>query len=93
VSPKAAPPGKSIEVDGFLAALTHPCKRERAASGLQLVLHLGAKPRPDATVRAAIPDPESHLEWKSADRATVNFRDLADIQERESGFTLCFDSG
>lgn len=50
----------------------------RSKSGVQLVLHLGAKPRPDATVRADVADTDGLLDWKSADRATFAVRDAAD---------------
>lgn len=49
-------------------------------AGVQLVLHLGAKPRPDATVRESVPDPDGLLEWKSADRAVVTFADGAAVE-------------
>ncbi|MES2524401.1 MAG: DUF1801 domain-containing protein [Gemmatimonadota bacterium] len=58
----------------------------RAKDGVQVVLHLGAKPRPDATVRDTVADPMALLQWRSADRATITFRDLADIAAKESAF-------
>lgn len=54
----------------------------RARDGVQLVLHLGAKPRPDSPVRGAIHDPAGLLTWKSADRAIVSFADHADVTAR-----------
>ena len=50
----------------------------RSRKGVQLVLHLGAKVRSDATVRAAVPDPDELLEWKSPDRATFSVLDEKD---------------
>lgn len=58
----------------------------RAKDGVQVVLHLGAKPRPDAAVRAALPDPSGLLFWKSADRATVTFRDMAEVKASGKAF-------
>lgn len=40
----------------------------------QLIFHLGAKPQPDAAIRAAIADPDGVLQWKSADRAVADLR-------------------
>lgn len=45
---------------------------------VQLIFHLGTIPRPDATIRAAISDPQHVLDWKAADRAVV---DLAHATE------------
>jgi hypothetical protein len=58
----------------------------RAKSGVQVVLHLGAKPRPDAGLRAAIADPAGLLQWRGPDRATVSFRDPADVQAKAGAF-------
>lgn len=58
----------------------------RARDGVQVVLHLGARPRPDAGLRDAIVDPAGLLDWRAADRATVTFRDLADIETQGSAF-------
>jgi hypothetical protein len=44
----------------------------RDRSRVQLILHLGAKPRPGARVRVNVADPLGLLEWKGADRALVN---------------------
>ncbi len=52
--------------------------------GVQIVLHLGAKPRPNSSLRAGVADPESLLQWRSPDRATVTFDDLADVKAKES---------
>ncbi len=59
----------------------------RGKTGVQLVLHLGAKSRPDATVREAVSDPDGMLEWKSADRATFMVRDAADATAKASALT------
>ena len=59
----------------------------RSKAGVQLVLHMGAKVRPDAAVRAAVPDPDGLLEWKSPDRATLTVRDAADAAAKASALT------
>jgi hypothetical protein len=58
----------------------------RAKEGVQVILHLGAKKRADAGEIAAIADPEGLLEWLAADRATVKFSDLADVEARGPAF-------
>ncbi|MGN6790135.1 MAG: DUF1801 domain-containing protein [Rhodanobacteraceae bacterium] len=59
----------------------------RTKSGIQVVLHLGAKPRPDSGLRAAVADPAGLLQWRGPDRATVSFRDLADVEAKAAAFT------
>jgi hypothetical protein len=58
----------------------------RARDGVQVVLHLGAKPRTDAGVREGVADPAGLLEWRGPDRATVSFRDLADVEAKAPAF-------
>lgn len=50
----------------------------RSQTSVQLILHLGAKSRPHATVRAAVADADGLLTWKSPDRATLTVRDDAE---------------
>lgn len=52
----------------------------RAKSGVQLVMHLGARPRPDSAVRSALVDPENRLTWKGPDRALLTWPDLAAVR-------------
>jgi hypothetical protein len=59
----------------------------RAKAGVQLILHAGAKKREHAVSAAAITDPESLLVWLAEDRASVTFRDLADVEAKRSAFT------
>ena len=59
----------------------------RSKAGVQVVLHLGAKPRPGARVRDAVADPAGLLEWRGADRAIATFSDLADIEAKRATFT------
>ena len=58
----------------------------RAKSGIQVILHLGTKPQPDSGLRAAVSDPTGLLQWRGPDRATVDFRDLADVQAKAAAF-------
>lgn len=61
----------SYHIDGAHFATFHL----RSRAGVQLVLHLGAKVRRDATVLSAVSDTDGLLEWKSPDRATLTVRD------------------
>jgi hypothetical protein len=58
----------------------------RARDGVQVILHFGARVRDKPTARAAIADPESLLQWLGADRASVKFRDLGEIEAKQSAF-------
>lgn len=56
----------------------------RAKDGVQIILHLGAKPRDTSTSKVVIADPESLLGWLAHDRASVTFRDINDIEAKQS---------
>lgn len=58
----------------------------RGTTGVQVVMHVGAKPRSYTTAREAIADPGTLLEWRGADRATVTFVDLEDVKRKERAF-------
>ncbi|HEX5580679.1 MAG TPA: DUF1801 domain-containing protein [Gemmatimonadaceae bacterium] len=58
----------------------------RTKTGVQVVLHLGAKARPESGVRTGVQDPAGLLEWRGPDRAIVTFADGADVAEREAAF-------
>lgn len=58
----------------------------RARDAIQVVLHLGAKPRPDASIRGVIADPAALLEWRGADRAIVTFCSQADVESKRDAF-------
>jgi hypothetical protein len=53
----------------------------RAKRGIQLVLHLGAKPRADLDMRAVIKAPAGLLDWKGPDRAIVTIPDVAYLED------------
>jgi hypothetical protein len=58
----------------------------RAKEGVQVILHLGAKARDVSIAGGAIDDPSSLLDWLGKDRATVKFRDMADIEAKRAAF-------
>ena len=58
----------------------------RGKAGVQVILHLGVKPRPSSRVRKALTDPAGLLVWRSADRAMVTFRDLDDVDAKRARF-------
>ena len=55
----------------------------RSRDTVQLVLHLGARPRPDARIRDSLGEAGSRLEWKSADRAILSIGSLAEAKEAD----------
>jgi hypothetical protein len=55
--------------------------RLQPGNRLQLILHRGAKLRDDAD-EFRFEDPAGLLEWVAADRAVINFVDLADAKAR-----------
>ena len=59
----------------------------RAKTGVQIVLHLGAKVRETATTGIAIADPAALLTWLAKDRASVTFHDLDEINAKRDAFT------
>jgi hypothetical protein len=58
----------------------------RAKDGVQVILHFGAKKRDGFAPRTAVADPDSLLEWLAEDRASARFRDLADVEAKQSAF-------
>ena len=46
----------------------------RRRDEVQLILHLGARPRPEAKLRASLGDPGLSLDWRSPDRAILTVR-------------------
>jgi hypothetical protein len=58
----------------------------RAKPGVMLVLHLGARARPDVDLRSAIVRAGMTIEWKANDRATMTFRDLAQVRRETPAF-------
>ena len=47
-----------------------------------LVLHRGAKVRPDLSDRLPIPDPAGLLDWRTNDRANVVLHDAAEVEAK-----------
>lgn len=59
----------------------------RAPDSVQVILHLDAKPRDTATTGISIADPEVLLHWLAKDRASVSFRDLKEVEAKQSTFS------
>jgi hypothetical protein len=57
----------------------------RAKGGVQVVLHLGAKPR-ETPSRLPIDDPQRLLTWRSNDRALAQFAGLREVEARREAF-------
>ena len=57
----------------------------RPAATVQVVLHTGAKVRPDAGPVAA-DDPAGLLAWAAPDRCVATFKDAADVEARGDAF-------
>jgi hypothetical protein len=56
----------------------------RAKTGLQVILHLGAKVRGGPAV--TVDDPSTLLVWLGKDRASVTFRDADDVMTKRDAF-------
>ena len=57
-----------------------------AKQGVLVVLHHGAKAKPNADLGATLEDPDELLQWLGKDRATVAFSDDADFKAKQSAF-------
>lgn len=58
----------------------------RTKTGVQIILHFGAKKRANFAPRTQIADPESLVQWLADDRGAVTFRDMDDVQAKRSAF-------
>lgn len=58
----------------------------RSKTGVQVVLHHGAKVRGDAKLSETIEDPARLLTWKSPDRAVVSFNGADDFVAKRAAF-------
>ncbi|WP_313919701.1 DUF1801 domain-containing protein [Tahibacter sp.] len=56
----------------------------RAKQGTGLILHFGAKKNAISATGVDIPDPAGLLRWLAKDRATVEFRDTAELRAKAS---------
>lgn len=54
----------------------------RSKVGIGLILHLGAKKRVLPATGLQITDPDGLLKWLAADRAQLEFRDVADLAQK-----------
>jgi hypothetical protein len=59
----------------------------RAKSGVQLILHHGAKIRKGGKTGSAIKDPSHLLTWLGDDRASITFSGPEDFQSKRAAFT------
>lgn len=58
----------------------------RAKSGVQIVLHHGAKVRTDSALRDTIADPSGLLKWLAKDRALIALADAAEFRTHRAAF-------
>ena len=58
----------------------------RDRGGIGVILHLGAKVRETPSGGLPIDDPTGLLRWVAPDRASITFRDLEELQERQPAF-------
>lgn len=58
----------------------------RHRGGVQVVLHLGARPRPEAAAPDRVAGPAGLLVWRGPDRATVTFADAAEVEAKRAAF-------
>ncbi|MCC6929386.1 MAG: DUF1801 domain-containing protein [Gemmatimonadaceae bacterium] len=54
----------------------------RSKEGVQLILHLGARPKSSSTEGLVIDDPHTLLQWLAKDRATIVFASMAELEEK-----------
>ena len=59
----------------------------RPRDRVQLVLHRGAKVRDGDGARLPVDDPSGLLDWRSGDRALVEFRDMAEVDAGRAALT------
>jgi hypothetical protein len=59
----------------------------RAPDAVRVILHLGAKARPDAKVREALGELSDPFAWKGSDRAMVTFRDIGEVRRFKPALT------
>jgi hypothetical protein len=59
----------------------------RSGGAVQLILHFGAKRRPEPISSVDIADPEQLLNWLGPDRAAVKFWGMADVKAKQAAFT------
>jgi hypothetical protein len=59
----------------------------RAKTGVQLVLHLGAKSKPGVDMRLLLGEGDALLEWKGPDRALITIRDAEQLSAVQSSLS------
>jgi hypothetical protein len=58
----------------------------RAKTGVQLILHHGAKVQADTTLSQTVDDPSHLLTWLAKDRAMITFTSAEDFKSRRAAF-------
>ncbi|HEX4932651.1 MAG TPA: DUF1801 domain-containing protein [Gemmatimonadaceae bacterium] len=58
----------------------------RATTGVQVILHLGARRTAASADGFALDDPRGLLQWLAKDRATIVFADMADLESKRPAF-------
>lgn len=64
----------------------------RSREHVLLVIHAGARPRPDAAFRQQVPDPTSLVEWLAADRCVVKFTSVSDVRAKVAALQQFLDA-
>lgn len=71
----------SFRTDEYFATVNVRCQ-----DAVQIILHLGAKVRPDIRERITVADSTSLLEWLGDDRASAKFNDRFEIEAQRPAF-------
>lgn len=64
----------------------------RSKEHVLLVIHAGAKPRPDAAFRHQVADPTNLVEWLAADRCVVKFTSVSDVKAKADALRRFLDA-
>ncbi len=64
----------------------------RSPEHVLLVIHAGARPRPEAAFRHQVPDPTSLVEWLAPDRCVVKFTSVGDVKARVAALQQFLDA-
>lgn len=64
----------------------------RSREHILLVIHAGAKPRPDAGFRRQVPDPTGLVKWLADDRCVVMFASVGDVQQKGAALQRFLDA-
>lgn len=76
----------SFYCHGWFATVNLRDRAGKGRGGVLVVLHHGAKARPDASLRDTIKDAAGLLHWHAADRASVGFADAEEFESKRAAF-------